>query len=80
MNQKQGDQQVKGDGSPTQSYVNTPGVLHSAPSPQGKKDLVSEFRGESQRCSEGWTTSAVQTGWESCGCSAWRGEDSKDTL
>ena len=32
------------------------------------------------RWSEGWSTSAVRTGWESWGCSAWRRKGCKETL
>ena len=40
----------------------------------------SRSRGGPQRWSEGWSNSAVRTGWGSWGCSAWRREGSGVTL
>ena len=39
----------------------------------------SAFRGGPQKCSKGWNTSAMRTGWESWACSAGRGEGSEVT-
>lgn len=42
--------------------------------------LLEWVQGRPWRCSEGWTTSAVETGWDSQGCSAWRREGFRETL
>jgi len=36
-------------------------------------------KGGLQKRSEGWSTSAMRTGWESCACSAWRREGCGET-
>lgn len=43
-------------------------------------DLLEQFRGGLWKWSEGWGTSPVAKGWESCSCSAERREGSMETL
>ncbi|KAK4831333.1 hypothetical protein QYF61_016822 [Mycteria americana] len=50
--------------------------------PQHRKDmeLLERVQRRPQKWSEGWNTSAVEKGWESWGCSAWRREGCGETL
>ena len=43
-------------------------------------DLLERVQRRPRKWSERWSTSAVRTGWESWGCSAWRREGSEETL
>lgn len=66
--------------SPLCSGETLPGALHPAPGPQPEKDigLLEWAHRKLQRCSECWSSSALNTGWESWTCSAWRKEGSRD--
>ena len=83
LHPQQCGQQVEGENSAPLlcSGETPPGLLRTALEPS---DLFwtcwSRSRGGPQKWSEGWNTSPVGKGWESWGCSAWRGEGSRDTL
>ena len=62
--------------NPTWSSASSSGALST-----GKTgNCWSGSRQGPQKLSEGWNTSPVRKGWESCGCSACRSEGSRDTL
>lgn len=50
------------------------------PQHETDKDLLEWAQRKRYRCSKGWSTSAMETCWESLGYSAWRREGSEENL